>query len=789
MAMLEFSASQESLAALEAQWVESAACGPAAERLRLSVALAWQLRQREPQRAQRLVAEAQAQLPHSGLAASEQQRLVLRLQLTLAELAILRTDLAGAEALLQQVLRQAAPLAEPLACADAHALRATIAALSGVSSDQVCLAYEQMLQALGSADATRQGIAEAGLVYAMCFRSPEAARQRWEARTRRADETLAPAEAASVEDALGLLAGMSSAYADSIRHFARGYELSLASGQLRRAVAQASNAGVGFMRLNDLPAAAEWLQRGLELARRCRWPSTLALALVQAASVMRDLQRQAQAREMLNEALALLKIAPAARSLALALKHLGSLELDSGRVAEALDCYQHLERQARALDNPDLQGDAWLGQARALRAQGELDLALQVGGKALLACKAKADQIGALMLLAEIHVAKAAASAGEATARDGQALACLCRALALADSIEGYATPGALHEALAREYAAHGDAAQACRHAQRASRAYEQLHGREATNRVIAMEVSQETERARVESLRQAELAQSHNERNQLLVQAQTTLEQLGRIGRELTSNLETEAVCAALCRGVGEMLDMASLLVFRPDADGLSLRLVYGVADGHSLGEVRCAVDDPDRRVPRCARTREEIVIEDDADDRFVIPGTRHTRSKLYAPLLDGDRLLGVLSIQAFAAHAYGERERSIFRSLCAYAAIALANADVLAHLQQAQAELAQRERLAVLGQMISHVAQQVDAPVAAIRGAGRSLGSAVDQLFDELPRLLPNGAGRASSHRLLGGTDIAQELAGLGAAVDSLAQLVQALKRNGASVGGAAP
>jgi predicted signal transduction protein with EAL and GGDEF domain len=73
----------------------------------------------------------------------------------------------------------------------------------------------------------------------------------------------------------------------------------------------------------------------------------------------------------------------------------------------------------------------------------------------------------------------------------------------------------------------------------------------------------------------------------------------------------------------------------------------------------------------------------EPGATGRFIIPGTVATLSLLYTPLMIGERLLGVMSIQSTRAHVYGERERSILRTLAAYGAIALDNASAYKQLQ----------------------------------------------------------------------------------------------------------
>ena len=81
--------------------------------------------------------------------------------------------------------------------------------------------------------------------------------------------------------------------------------------------------------------------------------------------------------------------------------------------------------------------------------------------------------------------------------------------------------------------------------------------------------------------------------------------------------------------------------------------------------------------------------------------------------PLLVGERVLGVMTVQSPRARAYGERERLIFRTLCAYGAIALDNADAYRQLQDAQAQLVSQEKLAALGALMAGVAHELNTPI----------------------------------------------------------------------------
>ena len=264
-----------------------------------------------------------------------------------------------------------------------------------------------------------------------------------------------------------------------------------------------------------------------------------------------------------------------------------------------------------------------------------------------------------------------------------EALNFLLRALALADGIARFTAPGELLDAVAREHARLGDYPQAYAFSQRAGVSRETSRSQEARNRAVAMQVTHDTERARAEVERQRDLARAQAERLE-------TLERLGAIGREITRNLEPSAILAALDQHVRALLDATSLVIHRVSADGRELVTIFGVAAGAPLPPHRIALDDPWRPAARCARERREIMTGGEAGESRA----GDSPSFMCVPLSDADRLLGVMSIGSERPRAYAERELAIFRTLCAYGAIALANADAQAQLVRKNAQL---ERLSV--------------------------------------------------------------------------------------------
>ena len=647
---------------------ESLAAAQADRQVELQVALAWQLRQRDCARAKALCSQALDQLTSAPLD-QDGRRHLARLWLVQAEIAALHGDLDQASRLCEQASAGFGQCDDPVGSGDSAWLRASILSEQGSHAEFDGMMARTMDDYRRAGDGIRTRAAQARRWVFAAFLDAQAVAQAM-AQEPGTGEDGDEGALAWVETAKATVAAQLDQLGESIKHDLQAHMLFSRSGQIREAVVSASNASEGFVTLGDLDAALEWSERALSAARANEWPALIAVCQRQTGDVLRLLDRPEQAAELLHMAAAGMKTQGASRNKGEVLNSLGRLELEDKRFDAALATFDLMELEARHCNHPDLLVKAWRGQAGALASLGEPAQAAKKALESLQLAQSRGnadDQIRTLLVLADIHQGHALPAPADSKAASA-ALHYLTSALQLAESLKDYRAPIDLLRRVASACADSGDYAAAYRYGVAADEARNASRLKDAQNRALALEIRREVEHARADTERHRKLAAS-------LQATADTLEILGLIGREITASLDIQTICKILHRHLADLMDVSFFLVHVLDEGGSSLSRL-GVTE--SLAPQTISIEHRNSWVAACARERREIIIERELAEASSshVPGTLACLSLLFFPLEVGGRLLGVMSVQSTQPNAYGERERAIFRTLCAWGAIGLDNA-----------------------------------------------------------------------------------------------------------------
>lgn len=686
-------------------------------RLALLPALAWHLRQRDGARAVALAEEARALLVTSTDSENERLHIQARLDLLDGEVAWLNADLDQALAACQRGQAAFYKLGDARGQADAHMLEAQMMADRGQSLPAEAHWSAAAHAAMLARDPARIAVAQIAKARSELLRDIRRAESPQRFSVLEPGSEPHPCVTAVHSEYLGLAAALRGDFAESTGHYAASQEAAARCGQFRLCVESTSLLGRSYAKLNAHESSLTWMQRALTLARLRPWPWSLGVCLMHFGETLRNFGRLQSASELLHEALQTLTPLAASRPYTWTLMFLAHLERDMGQHEASLAHYRELRQRSQSLNHNEVVMDACLGEAIALsllnRPQEALALALQVleQSRGLANVLRQTDVLKALADMHARHTLPSPADMQEADA----VLHYLGQAVTLMAGIGGYTPPPELLEQLAREYARQRDFVRAYEFSQRAGVARGKIHGQEATDRAIAMQVHHQTERARVEMAYHRQLAASQQKRALALQQTSETLEQLGRIGQQITAQLRFDAVFEALAQHAQAMLSADAFAICLLHPDGQHLSTSYVLERGKPLPVELIALNDPFANTARCVRERRELIVHlpPEQYDPSQVPGTLQTLSRMYSPLMVADQILGVMSVQSVRPHAYGEREQTIFRSLCAYGAIALDNARAYEQLRQARAKMLAQDKLATLGSLVAGVAQAMNSPL----------------------------------------------------------------------------
>ena len=225
-------------------------------------------------------------------------------------------------------------------------------------------------------------------------------------------------------------------------------------------------------------------------------------------------------------------------------------------------------------------------------------------------------------------------------------------------------------------------------------------------------------------------------------------VEQLSRIGRDITSSLSIENVIRTIYEHVNTLMDAPFFTIGLHNPEEQTLEFPSSIESSRRLPPFTVPLAEESHLAVRCFSQQKEMIINDCraecSDGRGLLTAALTglaPQSLLYLPLWKKDKTIGVISAQSSMRNAYSDYEVNVLRNLAAYSAIALDNAEayhrlaaVIEELKATQDKLVTQSKLAALGALTAGIAHEIKNPLNFINNFAELTVELVGELREEL-------------------------------------------------------
>src|ERR1051326_6562251 len=164
----------------------------------------------------------------------------------------------------------------------------------------------------------------------------------------------------------------------------------------------------------------------------------------------------------------------------------------------------------------------------------------------------------------------------------------------------------------------------------------------------------------------------------------------LGEIGQQITSTLQFDTIFTKLYENVNELMNAEcfGVRIHHPAKNAVEYK--FEMENGEKYDPVMVPMTDDNNYTVWCIKNQKEIFLNDNVKEykKYVkeirVVSGEMPHSLLFSPMMIGERLVGVITVQSFKKHAYSPYHLDILRTLGTYTAIALENANLYENMEE---------------------------------------------------------------------------------------------------------
>lgn len=339
-----------------------------------------------------------------------------------------------------------------------------------------------------------------------------------------------------------------------------------------------------------------------------------------------------------------------------------------------------------------------------------------------------------------------------------QARGFLSESLTLAKDIKAKGIIYQVHEGLAELYEKNSDIQEFAHHYKLFHQIKSDVIKDAQENKVKYLNTQFEIEKLQ----REAEINRLTNvvmkEKNEELEQSYNSISVLSKIGQDITSTLDLDTILNTVYKNVNELMNATvfGIGIYRDVDHTIEYRLA--IEEGKRYKPYKREMSDKSQLAVWCIENKKDVFINDIENEYskyvqnidYTIPSTmlledgsipKNPNSLIYLPLQVKNKIIGLISIQAYEKNAYTNHHLDILKTLASYTAAALYNATsfedlqhTLSELKLTQQQLVHSEKMASLGELTAGIAHEIQNPLNFVNNFSEVSNELIDEMKEEL-------------------------------------------------------